>query len=131
MTTFVEKEFSSLTESGLVLVLFGQRLRHIRKSRGLTLAELGEAVGRAPSVLSLLENGRREPKLSQIDALASALGVSSEELMRRQAPSRRAQLEIALDEAQRDPVYARLRSEEHTSELQSHLNLVCRLLLGK
>src|SRR5207237_8165686 len=24
-----------------------------------------------------------------------------------------------------------LRSEEHTSELQSHLNLVCRLLLGK
>src|SRR5260370_4485391 len=25
----------------------------------------------------------------------------------------------------------RLRSEEHTSELQSHLNLVCRLLLEK
>src|SRR5260370_11625630 len=25
----------------------------------------------------------------------------------------------------------RLRSEEHTSELQSHLNLVCRLLLKK
>src|SRR5260370_3197637 len=25
--------------------------------------------------------------------------------------------------------YARVRSEEHTSELQSHLNLVCRLLL--
>src|SRR5260370_14938719 len=26
---------------------------------------------------------------------------------------------------------ARVRSEEHTSELQSHLNLVCRLLLEK
>src|SRR5260370_24116106 len=26
---------------------------------------------------------------------------------------------------------AHLRSEEHTSELQSHLNLVCRLLLEK
>src|SRR5438477_5760662 len=26
---------------------------------------------------------------------------------------------------------ARLRSEEHTSELQSHVNLVCRLLLEK
>src|SRR5260370_24035140 len=26
---------------------------------------------------------------------------------------------------------ASMRSEEHTSELQSHLNLVCRLLLGK
>src|SRR5260370_6879268 len=28
-------------------------------------------------------------------------------------------------------VAAMLRSEEHTSELQSHLNLVCRLLLEK
>src|SRR5260370_9638922 len=27
--------------------------------------------------------------------------------------------------------YPRWRSEEHTSELQSHLNLVCRLLLEK
>src|SRR4029077_14938234 len=29
------------------------------------------------------------------------------------------------------PAGARHRSEEHTSELQSHLNLVCRLLLEK
>src|SRR5260370_29761160 len=29
------------------------------------------------------------------------------------------------------PRRSRLRSEEHTSELQSHLNLVCRLLLEK
>src|SRR5438477_8081697 len=30
-----------------------------------------------------------------------------------------------------DPVGQPLRSEEHTSELQSHVNLVCRLLLEK
>src|SRR5690242_21864318 len=30
-----------------------------------------------------------------------------------------------------EPVAALLRSEEHTSELQSHVNLVCRLLLEK
>src|SRR5690242_21507134 len=29
------------------------------------------------------------------------------------------------------PIGVRLRSEEHTSELQSHVNLVCRLLLEK
>src|SRR5260370_22507742 len=29
------------------------------------------------------------------------------------------------------PAASRSRSEEHTSELQSHLNLVCRLLLEK
>lgn len=108
MTNFVEKEFSTLPSGGLDLVLFGQRLRHIRRSRGLTLAELGERVGRAPSVLSLLENGRREPKLSLIESLASALAVPADELMRREAPSRRAQLEIALEEAQRDPSYAGL-----------------------
>src|SRR5260370_11161927 len=30
-----------------------------------------------------------------------------------------------------DAPYIDVRSEEHTSELQSHLNLVCRLLLEK
>ncbi len=114
VTTFAGKETQSLPENGpegqrrLDLNLFGQRLRHIRRSRGLTLSELGERVGRAPSVLSLLENGRREPKLSLIEALATALSVPADELMRHEPPSRRAQLEISLDEAQRDPVYRAL-----------------------
>jgi XRE family transcriptional regulator, fatty acid utilization regulator len=106
MQSFTAEETRSLPSSALDLSMFGQRLRHIRRSRGLTLAELGERVGRAPSVLSLLENGRREPKLSLIEALAAALSVSSAELMRNQPPSRRAQLELALAEAQRDPAYA-------------------------
>ena len=108
MTDLSEKELLRLTPSGLDLATFGQRLRHLRRARGLTLAELGSRVGRAPSALSLLENGRREPKLSLIDALARALSVPAEELLRHQPPSRRAQLEIALEEAQRDPVYAEL-----------------------
>ena len=86
----------------------GQRLRHLRRARGLTLAELGGRVGRAPSALSLLENGRREPKLSVLEDLATALSVPVEELLRRQAPSRRAQLEITLEELQHDPAYAGL-----------------------
>jgi XRE family transcriptional regulator, fatty acid utilization regulator len=102
MQSLTAQESRSLPSSRLDLNMFGQRLRHIRRSRGLTLAELGERVGRAPSVLSLLENGRREPKLSLIEALASALSVPSAELMRNQPPSRRAQLELALAEAQRD-----------------------------
>ncbi len=104
MQDLESKERSSFTQSaGLDLALFGQRLRHARRARGLTLAELGARVGRAPSVLSLLENGRREPKLSLIEALAGALSVPAAELLRREPPSRRAQLEIALEEAQRDP----------------------------
>ncbi|WP_345023718.1 helix-turn-helix transcriptional regulator [Actinomadura keratinilytica] len=94
--------------SDVDLVTFGQRLRHLRKARGMTLSDLGDRVGRAPSQLSLLENGRREPKLSLLQALAAALEVPVEELLRRQPPSRRAQLEIALEEAQRDPLYRSL-----------------------
>ena len=108
-SSFSKKNPTSLTSSGLDLATFGQRLRHLRRARGLTLAELGERVGRAPSALSLLENGRREPKLSLIESLAKALSVPPEELLRPQPPSRRAQLEIALEEAQRDPLYARPR----------------------
>ncbi len=55
--------------------MFGQRLRHLRRARKLTLSDLGERVGRAPSQLSLLENGRREPKLSLLQSLAAALDV--------------------------------------------------------
>ena len=108
MSVFAEKDSRSFTEGGLDLSVFGQRLRHARRAKGLTLAELGERVGRAPSVLSLIENGRREPKLSLIEALAAALSVPAEDLLRRQPPSRRAQLEIALEEAQRDPAFREL-----------------------
>ena len=93
---------------GIDLVTFGQRLRHLRRMRGLTLTELGERVDRAPSVLSLIENGRREPKLSLIEQLAAALAVPMTELLSRQPPSRRAQLEIALTDAQQDSSYRRL-----------------------
>src|SRR5580704_15187056 len=93
---------------GIDLTTFGQRLRHLRRSRGLTLSELGERVGRAPSALSLFENGRREPKLSLIEQLAAALSVPVSELLSREPPSRRAQLEIALTAAQQDPSYRRL-----------------------
>jgi predicted transcriptional regulator/DNA-binding XRE family transcriptional regulator len=108
MNIFTREDQQSLPEGGLDLGMFGQRLRHVRKARGLTLAELGQKVGRAPSVLSLLENGRREPKLSLIEALAAALSVTADELMRQQPPSRRAQLEIALAQAQRDPAWTDL-----------------------
>jgi XRE family transcriptional regulator, fatty acid utilization regulator len=127
VSIFTEEERRSFPEVGLDLGIFGQRLRHIRRARGLTLAELGEKVGRAPSALSLLENGRREPKLSLIEALAAALSVPSDELLRRQPPSRRAQLEVALAEAQRDPVLADLRlpplrvSAKVPSEVLEHL----------
>jgi XRE family transcriptional regulator, fatty acid utilization regulator len=107
--SFTMKESQELVQTdGIDLATFGHQLRHLRRARGLTLTELGERVGRAPSVLSLLENGRREPKLSLIEQLATVLSVPTAELLSRQPPSRRAQLEIALAVAQQDPSYRRL-----------------------
>src|SRR5260370_5568633 len=107
--SFTMKDRQNLVQTnGIDLATFGQRLRHLRRVRGLTLTELGERVDRAPSALSLIENGRGEPKLSLIEQLAAALSVPVTELLSRQPPSRRAKLEIALADAQQDPSYRRL-----------------------
>ncbi|WP_460750590.1 helix-turn-helix domain-containing protein [Myceligenerans cantabricum] len=90
------------------LITLGRRVRHARTGAGLTLDGLGEQVGAAPSLLSLIENGRREPKLSLLRAIAAALGLSLNELLDPEPPSRRAALEIALDRAQRGPLFAGL-----------------------
>jgi predicted transcriptional regulator/transcriptional regulator with XRE-family HTH domain len=90
------------------LVTLGQRLRHLRRTNGMTLDQLSAAVGRAPSQLSLIENGKREPKLSLLQAIAGALGVPMQDLLRPEAPSRRAGLEIELAHFQAAPAYAAL-----------------------
>jgi predicted transcriptional regulator/DNA-binding XRE family transcriptional regulator len=89
-------------------IIFGQRLRHYRKRRGYTLEQLGSLIGRPAPYLSLVENGKREPKLSQINSMAEALGVSVTELLEAEPPNRRARLEIALERAQSEPRYEEL-----------------------
>src|SRR6478609_8832452 len=86
----------------------GRRLRHLRKARGLTLDDLGRQVGVTPSLLSLFENGRREPRLTLLRSLATALDVTVADLLDAEPPSRRAALEIALDRAQRSAGFERL-----------------------
>ncbi|GAA1975829.1 hypothetical protein GCM10009718_09960 [Isoptericola halotolerans] len=90
------------------LITLGRRIRHARTSRGLTLDGLGRSVDCAPSLLSLIENGRREPRLSLLRALAEALGVTLADLLADEPPSRRAELEIALERAQRGPLFGAL-----------------------
>ncbi|NCT90123.1 helix-turn-helix domain-containing protein [Cellulomonas sp. APG4] len=89
-------------------LVLGRRIRHLRTARGLTLEELGAAVGRAPSQISMLENGHREAKVSVLRRLAGALGVPLTELLAPEPPSRRAALEVALERAQRGPLYSAL-----------------------
>ena len=86
----------------------GQRIRHFRTGAGLTLDQLGDRVGIAGSQLSLMEKGRREPRLTLLSAIAGVVGIQLAELLDEAPPSKRAALEIELDRAQRSSVYASL-----------------------
>jgi XRE family transcriptional regulator, fatty acid utilization regulator len=86
----------------------GRRIRHLRVQRGMTLEELGEAIGRAPSQVSMLENGKREPTIARLQAVARALGAGVEDLLSPEPPSRRDALEIELERVQRGPLFSAL-----------------------
>jgi predicted transcriptional regulator/transcriptional regulator with XRE-family HTH domain len=87
------------------LATLGQRIRHFRNEAGLTLDQLGERVGIAGSQLSLMENGRREPRLSLLQGIAGTVGIPVSQLLDDAPPTPRAALEIELDRMQKAAVY--------------------------
>lgn len=94
--------------SALELSTLGHRVRHHRTARGYTLDELGAIVGVAGSQLSLIENGKREPKLSLLQAIAQATGTDVTDLLSPEPPHHRAAIELDLERAQASPVFRRL-----------------------
>ncbi len=97
-----------MAPSGIHLTTLGHRIRHHRLASGFTLDELGAVVGVAGSQLSLIENGKREPKLSLLQAIAQATGTEVTDLISGEPPNRRAALEIELERAQESPVFRQL-----------------------
>lgn len=79
----------------------GRRIRHLRRAKGLTLDALATPAQISSSALSLIENGKREAKLSVLQALALELDTGLADLLAVAPPSRRAALEIELEHAQR------------------------------
>lgn len=63
-----------------------RRLRELRAEQGLTLQQVAESASLDVSTLSRLEAGKRRLALDHLPALAAALGVSTDELLRA-APS--------------------------------------------
>src|SRR5690242_20924774 len=68
---------------------------------------------------------RRPPRSTLFPYTTLFRSLPQAEIMRRLGEFWRARVDAALEER------GLARSEEHTSELQSHVNLVCRLLLEK
>lgn len=86
----------------------GRRVRERRTKLGMKLEQLAVAVDRAPSQISAIENGKREPSLPVLRSLAQALQCTVDELLADEAPSERAALEIAVERAQRGAVFSAL-----------------------
>ena len=97
------------TGDGPDLLAIGRRLRHLRRTAERNLDEVAGAAGLSPSALSLIENGKREAKLSVLTALARTLGTSVADLLTAPPPNRRAALEIELERVQRADAFAALR----------------------
>ncbi|MBV7532376.1 helix-turn-helix domain-containing protein [Chitinophaga sp. sic0106] len=60
---------------------FGANLRRLRLARKLTQVEVAFEADMEPSYMTRLENGKTDPSLSTVYALADALDVSPRELL--------------------------------------------------
>lgn len=89
-------------------LVLGRRIRHFRTGAALTLDQLGELVGKPAPYLSLLENGKKEPRASLVVEIARALGVGVADLFDDEPPTRRDALEIALIRAQESSLFETL-----------------------
>jgi transcriptional regulator with XRE-family HTH domain len=63
--------------------LFGQVLREVRRTRGLSQEELAFESGYHPTYIGQLERGKKSPSLRAIMQLAKVLGTPGSELLRR------------------------------------------------
>jgi transcriptional regulator with XRE-family HTH domain len=62
----------------------GKKLRDRRKAMGVSLKQLGELIGSAPSYLSMVETGKIDPSLSRLKKIASGLNITIIELFQDQ-----------------------------------------------
>jgi transcriptional regulator with XRE-family HTH domain len=61
--------------------LLGENVRRLRRTRGLSLVELGRFAGLAKGTLTQIEAGRGNPTIETLQALARALGASLTDLV--------------------------------------------------
>jgi transcriptional regulator with XRE-family HTH domain len=64
-----------------LLPKLGERIRHLRKAKRMTLQAVGDATNLTPSMLSLVELGRTIPSIGSLIAISHALGVNVGDLL--------------------------------------------------
>lgn len=79
---------------------FGRRLREMRAERGVTLAEMAEALGVSSAYLSALETGRRpRPTPARLDQICAYFGIIWDEAEALKDLARVSQPRVTIDTA--------------------------------
>jgi transcriptional regulator with XRE-family HTH domain len=63
-------------------VRLGKNIKHIRERKKMSQGDICRALGFDRAQMSNIEAGKGNPTLSTIEKIASALGVSSDELLK-------------------------------------------------
>lgn len=72
--------------------LFGKQLEKLRKQRGMTLAQVAEALGVSKPTVWAWEKGKARPVDERLPAIAATLGISEEDLTKMSEPPGLAEL---------------------------------------
>ncbi|GIP55311.1 helix-turn-helix domain-containing protein [Paenibacillus vini] len=64
-----------------LLTIVGERIRYLRKNRGLTQEQLGELVGLPQSYMGGIERGEKNISLETLERIVNALNVKPEEVI--------------------------------------------------
>jgi PAS domain S-box-containing protein len=118
--------------TGRFVMTFGQRLRELRKAKGLTQRDLADRVGLSFTYLSKIENGAMQPPRGKtITDLANALDADPDELfgLAKKVPSQFLEhinpevikLIRALRDGEEQPVSALMRLYQRVAELEVDL----------
>lgn len=61
------------------LIIYGKRLREVRKQKNLTQEKLAEILGMSPNFIGMIERGERNTTVDNMFRISNALGISLKE----------------------------------------------------
>ena len=102
---------ASIDDEEVDFLTIGRRIRQRRTARGMTLEQLATAIDRVPSQVSMIENGKREPKLTLLRVIAKALDTTLDALLESEPLDERSALEISLQRSMSGQTFGALGIE--------------------
>ena len=85
--------------TAITIAKIGNRIRELRRRRGMTLQAIARISGLSPSMISLVERGRASPSIGSLIVVANALGISMSELVAANGEQRQSRLVVSSADA--------------------------------